>query len=346
MVMRGKTLFTNYYLGYRSVSNDVDHQSARRYLGEAILKIDEGTMLWLLNGDPAVRWQVERDLLDKPPEEFEATRSLVSTQGWGAKLLALQDDTGMWGGGLYSPKWISSHYTLFALLFIGLPPGDPQALKAANLLLNKGYYKDGGINFSRSIEHSETCITGMVLSMLAYFDYPDERIHDLADHLVGQQMPDGGWNCQSYRGARHSSFHTTISVLEGLFYYAERFPDQLAGLYSVRQKAHEFLFLHQLCCSHRTGELVHPTMARFPYPPRWQYDVLRALDYFQMAKAEQDERFGYAVALIEKKRRPNGRWQQYRGPSGRIYFNLEKAGVPGRWNTLRALRVLRWWRDE
>jgi hypothetical protein len=346
MVMRGKTLFANYYLGYRSVSNDVDHQSARRYLGEAILKIDEGTMLWLLDGDPAVRWQVERDLLDKPPEEFEATRSLVSTQGWGAKLLALQDDTGMWGGGLYSPKWISSHYTLFALLFIGLPPGDPQALKAANLLLNKGYYKDGGINFSRSIEHSETCITGMVLSMLAYFDYPDERIHDLADHLVGQQMPDGGWNCQSYRGARHSSFHTTISVLEGLFYYAERFPDQLAGLYSVRQKAHEFLFLHQLCCSHRTGELVHPTMARFPYPPRWQYDVLRALDYFQMAKAEQDERFGYAVALIEKKCRPNGRWQQYRGPSGRIYFNLEKAGVPGRWNTLRALRVLRWWRDE
>lgn len=310
------------------------------------MKIDDEVILWLLDGDPAVRWQVERDLLDKPPAEFEATRSLVATQGWGEKLLARQDESGMWGGGLYSPKWISTHYTLFALRFLGLPTGDPQALKAAELLLNKGYCEDGGINFSRSIGHSETCITGMVLSMLAYFDYPDERIHDIAEHLAGQQMSDGGWNCQSYRGATHSSFHTTISVLEGLFFYGKRFPEQLPGLHNACQKAHEFLLVHQLCCSHRTGELVHSSMARFPFPPRWQYDVLRALDYFQMTNAERDERFGYAIALIEAKRRPNGRWQQYRGPSGRIYFDLEKAGAPGRWNTLRALRVLRWWSNS
>ena len=307
------------------------------------MKIDDEVMQWLLDGDPAVRWQVERDLLDKPPAEFEATRSLVATQGWGAKLLALQESTGMWGGGLYSPKWISTHYTLFALRFVGLSSGDPQALKAAELLLDKGYCEDGGINFSRSMGHSETCITGMVLSMLAFFEHPDERIHDIAEHLVGQQMPDGGWNCRSYRGATHSSFHTTISVLEGLFFYGERFPGQLLGLHNVRQKAHEFLLIHQLCCSHRTGELVHLTMVRFPFPPRWQYDVLRGLDYFQMTDVERDERFGYALALIKAKRRSNSRWQQYRGPSGRIYFDLEKAGSPGRWNTLRALRVLRWW---
>jgi len=307
------------------------------------MKIDDEVMLWLLDGDPAVRWQVERDLLDKSPEEYETTRSLVAAQGWGAKLLAQQDETGLWGGGLYSPKWISTHYTLFALRFLGLSPGDPQALKAADLLLSKGYCDDGGINFSRSMGHSETCITGMVLSMLAFFEHPDERIHDIAEHLVGQQMPDGGWNCRSYRGATHSSFHTTISVLEGLFFYGERFPGQLLGLHNVRQKAHEFLLIHQLCCSHRTGELVHLTMVRFPFPPRWQYDVLRGLDYFQMTNVERDERFGYAIELIEVKCRPNGRWQQYRGPSGRIYFDLEKAGLPGRWNTLRALRVLRWW---
>jgi hypothetical protein len=309
------------------------------------MKIDQKISQWLLAGDPAVRWQVERDLLDKPSEIYNETRSRVSTRGWGAKLLALQEDTGLWGGGLYSPKWISTHYTLFALRFLGLPPGDPQALKASELLMNKGYFDDGGINFSRTIKQSETCITGMALSMLAYFDFPDKRIHNIAEHLAGQQMPDGGWNCQSYRGATHSSFHTTISVLEGLFFYGERFPAQLAGLHSVRQKAHEFLLVHKLCCSHRTGEVVHSTMVRFPFPPRWQYDVLRALDYFQMANVEQDERCGYAIALIEAKRRSNGRWLQYRGPSGRVFFDLEKAGAPGRWNTLRAMRVLRWWKS-
>ncbi len=310
------------------------------------MKIDQEIYQWLLDGDPAVRWQVERDLLDKPPEIYNETRSRVSTRGWGAKLLALQEDTGLWGGGLYSPKWISTHYTLFALRFLGLPPGDHQALKASELLMSKGYYDDGGINFSRSREHSETCITGMALSMLAFFNFPDERIHDIADHLVSQQMPDGGWNCQSYRGATHSSFHTTISVLEGLFYYGERFPTQSAGLHSVCQKAHEFLLIHKLCCSHRTGELVNSTIVRFPFPPRWQYDVLRALDYFQMTNAEQDERFSYAIALIEARRRSNGRWQQYRSPSGRVYFELEKSGAPGRYNTLRAMRVLRWWKSS
>jgi hypothetical protein len=298
---------------------------------------------WLLEGDPAIGWQTQRDLVGALPSIVEDERLRVASEGWGVQLLALQEPSGRWGGGLYSPKWISTHYTMFSLRFLGLPQYNPKAHKACQLLLEAGYYRDGGINFSASIKYSETCITGMVLSILAYFRYPDRRIHDLVEHLVDQQMADGGWNCQSYRGATHSSFHTTISVLEGLHHYALVYPEQSAALHPVQSRAHEFLLIHRLYRSHHTGQVVNPAMTRFPFPPRWHYDVLRALDYFQAVNAQRDERFEDAIQLLLKKRKRDGRWFLNRGPSGRIYFDLEKAGGPSRWNTLRALRVLRWW---
>lgn len=303
----------------------------------------DGLTDWLLEGDPAISWQTQRDLVGAPISVVDDERQRVASEGWGAQLLALQDLSGRWGGGLYSPKWISTHYTMFSLRFLGLPQDNPQAHKACRVLLEAGYYHDGGINFSASIKYSETCITGMVLSILAYFGYPDRRIHDLVEHLVKQQMADGGWNCESFRGATHSSFHTTLSVLEGLYHYMLAYPEQSITLQPVQSRAHEFLLIHRLYRSHRTGQVVNPAMTRFPFPPRWQYDVLRALDYFQAVNAQQDERFEDAIQLLLKKRKKDGRWFLNRGPSGRIYFDLEKAGAPSRWNTLRALRVLRWW---
>jgi hypothetical protein len=306
----------------------------------------EDVITWLLDGDPAVRWQTQRDLLDADAEVYTAERERVASQGWGQRLLAQQDAGGTWGGGLYSPKWISTTYTLLTLRYLGLPPGHAQALVGCELLLEGGYYPpDGGINFSATFKHSETCITGMVLSVAAYFRCPDERVHGLAEHLLGQQMSDGGWNCRSYRGDTHSSFHTTISALEGLHEYAKAFPAKAVPVDEAQARAREFMLVHRLYRSHRTGEVVDGRMTRFPFPPRWYFDVLRGLDYFQAVGSKRDDRLKDPLALLHKKRRKDGRWPAYRGYSGRRFFEMEPAGQPGRVNTLRALRVLRWWQQ-
>jgi hypothetical protein len=300
---------------------------------------------WLMMADPAVRWQVQRDLLDEPEAVYQPTRELVATRGWGARFLGLQDSAGTWGNGLYGPKWISTTYTLLTLRRLGLPPNNPQAGRGCKLLLDGGFQPDGGIHYTTSkIQHSETCITGMVLSLLAYFRYPDERVHTLVEHLLQQQMSDGGWNCRSYRGDTHGSFHTTISVLEGLWEYEKAYGIEPV-IDQARALAHAFLWIHRLFRSHRTGEIFDPKMLRLPFPPRWRYDYLRALDYFQDCEAERDARMLEAVELLISKRKTDGCWVINSGMTGRKFFELEKAGKPSQVNTLRALRVLRWWGD-
>jgi hypothetical protein len=302
---------------------------------------------WLLEGDPSVRWQVQRDLLHSSPAKYEAERRKIAKEGWGARLLSLQDADGKWGGGMYGPKWTSTTYTMLTLRLLGLPPNNPQAKRACKLFLDKGFYTDGGINFfqysSYSWKYSETCVTSMILALLAYFRYPDERIHDVAAYVISQQMPDGGWNCDSYKGATHSSFHTTISALEGLYEYQCTYPEKKKKISQVRARGHEFLLAHRLYKSHRTGEVFDAKMTAMPFPPRWRYDFLRALDYFQACGAPRDERMSDAIGLLQKKQKTDGRWVLNSGMSGRKYFDLEAAGQPSRWNTLRALRVLKWW---
>jgi hypothetical protein len=309
--------------------------------------MDENLIQWLMEGDPAVRWQVERDLLDADPGSYELTRQLVTTEGWGARLLGYQDPAGTWSGGLYGPKWISTTYTLLTLRRFGLRSDNPQAQKGCELLLNGGFMPDGGIHYTRNpkIRHSETCITGMVLSILAHFHYLDERVHSLVEHLLRQQMSDGGWNCRSYQGDTHSSFHTTISALEGLWEYEKTFGKQ-AMIDKARSTAHEFLWLHRLYRSHRTGEIFDRKMTTLPFPPRWRYDILRALDYFQDCNAPRDERMTEAIKLLQSKRKKDGLWPVNSGMSGLKYFELEKPGQQSRINTLRALRVLRWWSGD
>ncbi len=299
--------------------------------------------IWLLEGDPAIRWQTRRDLLDEPLAAYEPDRAQVAKDGWGAALLARQDAAGTWGGGLYGPKWISTTYTLLLLRHFGLSPVNAAAQRGAALLLEKGFYHDGGINFFKSFKHSETCVTGMTLALLCYFRQSDERIHRIVEHLLGQQMGDGGWNCERPKGATHSSFHTTLSVLEGLHEYQLAFPAQAGSLDPAIAAAHEFLLLHRLYRSHRTGEVADPAFASIHFPPRWRYDFLRALDYFQWVDAPRDERMTDAIELLNSKRLADGRWKQGQNWAGRVFFEMEPVGQPGRWNTLRGLRVLRWW---
>jgi hypothetical protein len=298
---------------------------------------------WLLAGDPAIRWQTLRDLIGS---DFQIERERIAAEGWGARLLALQDQSGLWAGGIYTPKWTSTTYTMLLLRDFGLPSANWQAQKACQLLLNRGFYRDGGINYSSSLKHSETCVTGLILSILAYFQFEDDRIHALADHLIVQQMPDGGWNCQSYKGSTHSSFHTTILVLEGLREYEKFQPRNVEKIQQAQQRAREFLLIHRLFKSHRTGKVARPEFTRFSFPPRWYYDILRALDHFQECSAERDDRLADAIAIVLKRRAPDGKWRLQNRHPGKSFFEMENVGEPSCWNTLRALRVLKWWFRE
>ena len=298
---------------------------------------------WLLDSDPSIRWQVFAHLLDKPESIYQSERELVATAGWGKQLLDLQDENDMWANGLYSPKWTSTTYTLLLLKRIGLPPGNPAALKGCKLLIDKGFNHDDGINFWRSIDYGETCVTGIVLMLLSYFGYKDERVHRLVNHLLERQMPDGGWNCQLPNGAIHSSVHTTLTVLEALLEYERAYPKEKNESVKARLKAHEFLFDHRLYKSHRTGKIIKAQFTRFAFPPRWYYDVLKAMDYFRDSQTPYNEAMDDSLALIIKKRNKDGTWNLQQKHPGRTFFEMEITGKPSRWNTLRALRVLKYY---
>jgi hypothetical protein len=278
----------------------------------------------------------------------ERERRRVARAGWGARLLARQDPEGTWAGGrssddgLYHPKWISTTYTMLLLRDFGLPVNNPQARRACTLLLDRGLQRDGGINYGWW-GVSETCVTGMVLSILSYFEYDDDRLDRIADHLLEQQMPDGGWNCRRRLGATHSSVHTTILALEGLHYYELHRGRKVRAVQAAQRRGREFLLVHRLFRSHRTGEIIKPIFTRFAFPPRWHYDILRALDYFQAVNADRDQRLAEAIEIVRKGRGEDGRWSLQHSYKGKTYFELERLGAPSRWNTLRALRVMKWW---
>ena len=212
----------------------------------------------------------------------------------------------------------------------------------------KGLSRDGGVAYgawAKRHEGGETCVTGMVLSILGYFEYDDGRLDRIAGHLLEEQMSDGGWNCRRARGATHASVHTTISVLEGLRHYEAR-GQKLRRICAAQRRGREFLLAHRLFRSHRTGSVIRPEFLKFSFPPRWHYDVLRALDYFQSVDAPRDERLTDAIDVVQSHRDADGRWPLQNRYPGTTYFELERVGAPSRWNTLRALRVLKWWEDS
>jgi hypothetical protein len=298
---------------------------------------------WLLSGDPAIRWQALRDLAGLSGARLAREQARVAREGWGRRLLDLQRPDGQWKG-LYTPKWTSTTYTLLLLRAFGLPAKNRGARLGARGLLDAGLYPDNGINFwptRRTI--SETCVTGMVLAIASRFSGRDPRLDRLADHLLAEQMDDGGWNCRRPRGATHSSLHTTISALEGLWEYGQaggRLSDETRR---AREAAHEFLYAHRLYRSHRTGAVIDSRMTRFSFPPQWHFDVLRGLDYLRAAGAARDPRLADPIELVRQRRAGDGTWPLQNVYRGEYHFVLETRGKPSRWNTLRALRVLRWW---
>jgi len=295
---------------------------------------------WLLEGDPAIRWQVRRDLTGAPSAEVVAERSRVATEGWGARLLALQADDGQWGGGVYSPKWISTTYTLLLLRHLGVDPAVHSARAAIGRV--RAGVTMGSSDWPFFSYRGETCVTGMVLALGAYFDRDRATSDDLVDFLLDQHLADGGWNCEAARsGSVRSSFNTTISVMEGLTDYQQAFgPDVTVA--AAWGRGAEYLLERRLLRSLRSGDPINTRWKLLSFPPRWHYDVLRGLDQLREAGAAPDPRCDEAIAVVEGKRSKDGRWPLQNHHPGREHFRMEHPGEPSRWNTLRARRVLRW----
>ena len=295
---------------------------------------------WLLDSDPAIRWQVMQDLIDAAPEAIAAERSCVATEGWGAALLARQSRAGHWGGGRH---WdLIALWSLVVLKDLGLDPAGKQARRMIDRV-------DKGLVFqplnNRPFLHGETepCINGRILGIGAYFKEPN---HALAKQLLDEQLEDGGWNCEAPK-SRRSSFHTTICVLEGLLEYertVHKSGRKFAAIARARKKAENYLLDRRMFRSLRTGEVINKHWLRFSYPMHWHYDVLRGLDYLRNAGIRPDSRVDEAVEVVIERRHQNGRWPLNLLHPEEIPLKMEtEVARASRWNTLRALRVLRWY---
>jgi hypothetical protein len=306
---------------------------------------------WLLDSDPAMRWQVLRDLVDAPGEAVEAERARVATEGWGARLLALQGEDGQWAGGACFPgkgsnwreedqgqPWTSTLPTLQLLRDLGVDPLSDRVRRAVALVREHCRWEHAGQPFFDG--EVEPCINGRTVALGVYFG---QDVDTVAARLVGEQLEDGGWNCEAENGSVRSSFATTINVLEGLWAH-ERATGGSTRSPAARRRGEEYLLERRLMRRLSTGELVDAAWLQFSFPTRWHYDVLRALEYFRSVGDELDPRLAEAIGLLRSKQQSDGTWLLENTHPGEVHFALEDGdGRPSRWNTLRALRVLRWY---
>lgn len=310
------------------------------------------TLDWLSDSDPALRWQVLRDLTDAPDEVVVRERARIVKEGWGARFLALRDEDGQWAGGACFPgdfrgdfsrgqPWTSTLPTLTLLRDFGVDPDDPLVSEAIDQVHQNCRWEHAGQRFFDG--EVEPCINGRTVAIGAYFGMDVEGI---VDRLLGEQLADGGWNCEAENGSVRSSFATTICVLEGLLAY-----EQAAGgslrVAAARRKGEQYLLERGLFRRLSTGDVVDPAWLTFSFPTWWHYDVLRALEHFRAAGGPPDPRLADAVALMRSKQQQDGTWLLENTHAGAVHFVMEDGdGHPSRWNTLRALRVLRWYDSD
>lgn len=309
---------------------------------------------WLLDSDPAIRWQVMRDLLDAPEAQWQAERAKVETEGWGAKLLSHQDADGQWAGGAFIPAgyseedwrtrgqaWTATCFSLQQLRDFGLDPSSERARRTIDLVGRNSRWDEGGQPFWAG--EVEECINARTVSAGVYFGID---VSPIVTRLLGERQPDGGWNCERCNGSHRSSFHTTINVLEALFDY-EQAKGSTPETRAARAAGETYLLERGLFRRLSTGQLADDRYLKFLHPNRWRYDVLRALEYFRAASLAAgtvpDSLVNEAIDHLRSRQSEDGTWPLDWTLKGPVWFEMEEAGKPSRWITLRALRVLRWW---
>lgn len=317
---------------------------------------DNSTIEWLLKSDAAIRWQVMRDLLNVPEQEWLPVRHKIEHEGWGKELLSHQDEDGRWAGGCFAPPdttreewqsaqpWTATFPTLSQLREFGLDPNSDIAKKTVELIGKSAQWEEGNQPFWEG--EVEECINGRTVANGAYFGVD---VSGIVKRLLGETVEEGGWNCQRVEGSVRSSFATTLSVLEGFLEY-EKATGGSPETRAARQSAQEYLLKRHLFKRLTTGEPADKDFLRLLYPTRWHYDILRALDYFRGASTvtgdKPDPRLKEAIEHIRSKRRQDGTWVAEWEVKGRKWLSLDEGvGTPSPWITLRALRVLKWW-DE
>lgn len=296
---------------------------------------------WLLEGDVSIQYQVWRDLLGSDKKKLQIR---IASEGWGAKILSKRNSDGHWGDRFYQPKWISTHYTLLDLRNLNLPSNNKIVQETIELVLQNNLADDGGIQLGPSTsQHSDVCVNGMFLNYASYFKTPEKKLYSIIDCILNEIMPDGGFNCRTTRsGAKHSSLHSTISVLEGFVEFQKAgYMYRKEEILSAQKSSIEFILLHQLFLSDRTGQIINKDFLKLTYPCRWKYDILRAMDFFQYAGVEWDSRMKAAIDVLKTKRNNEGTWNMQAAHSGQVHVKMEKTGKPSRWNTLRVLRVMK-----
>jgi len=305
---------------------------------------------WLLDADPAIRWQVLQDVAHAPEGVVAAERARVAAEGWGARLLSLQGEDGTWAGGACFPRdfhWSATNvgqpytatmWVLDLLCIFGADPADARVRHAVAGVRDNCRWEHAGQRFFDG--EVEPCINGNTVTIGSYLG---EDMGAVVARLVSEQLADGGWNCEAERGSVRGSFHTTICVLEGLLEH-ERATGGTAESIAARRRAEEYLLERHLFRRKSTGQTIRPDFLQLSFPAYWHYDILRALDYFRAAGGPPDPRIDDVVRLLRSRRQPDGRWLLERTHPGDVHFTMEDGdGLPGRWNTLRALRVLEWY---
>lgn len=312
--------------------------------------ISQGTADWLLDSDPAIRWQVMRDLLDFPPDAVAAERSRVAKEGWGAALLALQWDDGSWDGGAWGPAdfseaewkdsgqaWTSTMWVLSLLADLGVDPSDPAVVSAIDRVAAGVHWEYANEPYFEG--EVEACINGRTVRAGEYFG---RDMSPLVERLLGEVLDDGGWNCEALNGSVVSSFDSTLGVLEGLVEYSAHHSGD-ARVDAAIDRALEYTYARRLFRRLRDGEVAQEYYLSFPFPQRHHYNVLRILDLIRASGRAPDPRSAEAIEIIRERRGEDGRWTHEGTPKGRNYFPLETMGEAGRWITLVATRVLDWW---
>jgi hypothetical protein len=304
---------------------------------------------WLLDADPAIRWQAMRDLTDAAADQVAAERARVATEGWGARLLALRREDGLWDVGKPDTEWI----TLLALLMLrdmGLDASSHETQNAIGLVRDMTWHNpwapwNGQPVFAGEIE---PCINGRVVTVGSYFGLD---VTAIVERLLGEQMADGGWNCEQENGSTRGSFHTTINVLEGLLEH-ERATGGSAEVTAALERGQEYLLERRMLRRLSSGQLIDPAFTLFSFPTGYHYDALRGLDHLCAAGVTPDARVAEVIDLVRSKRDAEGRWPLENPHETELVDARvrdlevdmdEREGRPSHWNTLRAMRVLDWY---